>query len=178
MIYKGFENAWFNCRHLNQNFNQKQRARALVAAACMKVVADCFQMLGTVRTHWTWCSLIWGWWRARQAKARSLMYLMASVTTRSAETFLPIASSIWRSMAIFWNWKKSLRKLHMLFIQIKRSIKTMIVVGFFYYFEKILSKSGSFTQAGVRMLIDFNLYVWKITRYLWMSLALVRILST
>lgn len=46
----------------------------------------------------------------------------------------------------------------MLFIQIKRSIKTMIVVVFFYYFEKILSKSGSFTQAGVRMLIDFNLY--------------------
>lgn len=35
----------------------------------------------------------------------------------------------------------------------------MIVVGFFYYFEKILSKSGSFTQAGVRMLIDFKLYV-------------------
>lgn len=132
MIYKGFENAWFNCRHLNQNFNQKQRARALVAAACMKFVADCFQMLGTVRTHWTWCSLIWGWWRARQAKARSLMYLMASVTTRSAETFLPIASSIWRSMAIFWNWKKPQRKLRMLFIQIKRSIKTMIVVGFFF----------------------------------------------
>lgn len=32
----------------------------------------------------------------------------------------------------------------------------MIVVGFFYYFEKIFFKLGSFIQVGVRMFIDFN----------------------
>lgn len=105
----------------------------------MKVVADCFQMLGTVRTHWTWCSLIWGWWRARQAKARSLMYLMASVTTRSAETFLPIASSIWRSMVIFWNWKKNLYGNCACYLFKSNGALKPWFLLVFYYFEKILS---------------------------------------
>lgn len=147
----------------------------------MKLLAAMFQMLGIVITHWTWCSFICGSWRARPARAWHLTNFIVSVTTKSAGTFLPIASSICRSCVIFEN---KLKKKNFLVGNCKcclfRSNDGLIVWLWrsFIALKKLILKPGSDLQARIGFFHWFQCLCVKNHRYLWAFLAPVRILST